>query len=167
MQHIEVDHCQSANKHCVYCKIVFTSFEGYQSHMNNKQVLPVWPASTAASIIGSNEDNKRPDQPHGHLRSTLTPTQTAFNGSFKKFDLNFKEEEIDLFDFMMSKKEIIDELIFDHVQHGSIKTQLSVEVSVMKYNSGEEEELDKFMLYLNTDMVRVDYGGLERGNLLK
>ena len=34
-QRIQFDHCQSAIKHCVYCKKVLTSFEGYQSHMNN------------------------------------------------------------------------------------------------------------------------------------
>ena len=60
MQHIEVDHCQSANKRCAYCEKISTGFEKYQSHMNNKHGLPVWPAST----IGSNDDNTTPDQPH-------------------------------------------------------------------------------------------------------
>ena len=41
--------------------------------------------------------------------------------------------------------------------------QLSVKVSMIKQNSSEEEEPDKIMLYLKTDIVRVDYGGLERG----
>ena len=115
MQHIEVDHGQSANKYCVYCKIHFRSFEGYQIHMSNKHGLSVWPASTAAS----------------------------------------------------SKEEIIDDLIFDHVHLEKIKMQLSVEVSIMKHISGEEEEPDKIMQYLNTDMVRVDYGALERGQFLE
>ena len=39
--------------------------------------------------------------------------------------------------------------------------QLSIEVCMINYISGEEEEPYKFMLYLNTDMVRVDYAGLE------
>ena len=40
--------------------------------------------------------------------------------------------------------------------------QLSVEVGLIKHISGKEEEPDKIMLYLITDMVRVDYDGLER-----
>ena len=152
---------------CLLKKIVFTSFEAYLSHMNNKHGLPVWPASTAASTIGSNDDNTTPDQPHRHLRSTLTPAQTAFNGSLKKFDLNFKEEETDLLDFLMWKKEIIDDLVFGHHQQRSTQMQRSVEERMIKHTSGEEEEPGKTMLYLNTDMVRVDYGGLERGQFVE
>ena len=63
---------------------------------------------------------------------------------------------------MMRKKEIIDYLIFDLAQQGSIEMQLSVEVSMIKHISGEEEKPEKIMLRLNTDMVRVDYVGLER-----
>ena len=33
---------------------------------------------------------------------------------------------------------------------------------MIKHISGEEEKPEKIMLYLNTDMVRFDYGGLER-----
>ena len=62
----------------------------------------------------------------------------------------------------MRKKKIIDDLIFNHVQQGSIKMQLTVEVSMIKHINGEEEKSDKIMLYLNIDMVRIDYGGLER-----
>ena len=106
----------------------------------DKHGLPVWPASTVASLIGSNDNNTILDQPHGHLRSNLTPTQMAFNCSFKKFELNFKAEEVDLLDFMTRMKEIIYDLIFVHVQEKSIKMQLSVEVSMIKHISGEEEE---------------------------
>ena len=67
-------------------------------------------------MFGSKDDNTTPDQPHGHLRSSLTPTRTAFNGSLKKFEMISKEEEIILLNFMMREKEIIDDLIFDHVQ---------------------------------------------------
>ena len=63
---------------------------------------------------------------------------------------------------MMRKKETIDDLIFDHVEQRSIKMQLSVELSIIKHISDEEEEPDKILLYLNTDMVRVDYIGPER-----
>ena len=69
--------------------------------MNKKDGLPVRPASTVASTVGSNDDNTTSDQPHGHLRSSLTPTQTDFNGCLKNFELNFKEEEVDLLNFMM------------------------------------------------------------------
>ena len=72
--------------------------------MNIKHGLPVYTASTVASTVGSNDNNTTPDQPHGHLRSSLTPSQTAFNGTLKKFELNFKEEEVDLLDLMMTKK---------------------------------------------------------------
>ena len=56
---------------------------------------------------------------------------------------------------------------FDHVQQESIKMQLSFEVSLIKHISGEEEELDKIMLYLKKDMVRVDYGRLESGQFVE
>ena len=67
----------------------------------------------------------------------------------------------------MRKNKIIDDLIFDHVQRGSVKMQLTVEVSMIKHINGEEEKSDKIMLYLNTDMVRVDYGGLERRHFVE
>ena len=85
----------------------------------------------------------------------------------KKFEPNIKEEEVDLLEIMMRKKKIIDDLIFDHVQQGSIKMQLLVEVCMIKHIIGEEEEPDKLMLYLNTDMVRVDYSELERGQFVE
>ena len=69
--------------------------------MNNKRGLPVWPASTVASRIGSNDFNTTLDKPHGHLRSNSIATQTAFNGSLKNYKLKFKEEEVDLLNFMM------------------------------------------------------------------
>ena len=45
--------------------------------------------------------------------------------------------------------------------------QLSVEVSMIKHISGEEEELEKIMPYLNKDMVRVEYGGPKRGQMVE
>ena len=162
IQHIEVDHSQSANKHCEYRKTMFLSFEKYQNHMNIKHGLPVWSVANASSSLGSNEPEQQL-QPRN--QSNLKPTQTALNRNRKKFQINVDEDEIDLLDFMMRKQEIIDKLFFYHTQHGSLKVQLSFEVSLMKHVTAEQEEItfEKNMLYLNTEMVRVDYGGLEKG----
>ena len=96
----------------------------------------------------------------------MTENQTAFNGNLKKYQLDFDENEIDLLDFMMRNKEVIDDFIFEHSQNGSIKVQFSVEVSLMKHptvENDEEPNVEKITIFLNTEMVRVNYGGLEQG----
>ena len=95
----------------------------------------------------------------------MTESQTAFNGNLKKYQLNFDENEIDLLDFMMRNKEVINDFICEDSQNGSIKVQFSVEVSLMKHltvENDEEPNVEKTTLFLNTEMVRVNYGGLEQ-----
>ena len=186
IQHIEIDHGKSANKHCAICRTVFLSLEKYQSHMNNHHGLSVWDSnagSTSTSggggggggdggggdgsnetiaIEGSSTTRRVPQS----TRSILTENQTAFNGNLKKYQLNFDENEIDLFDFMMRNKEAIDDFIFEHSQNGSIKVPFSVEVSLMKHptvENNEEPNVEKITLFWNTEIVRVNCGGLEQG----
>ena len=100
-------------------------------------------------------------------RSILTESQTAFNGNLKKYQLNFDDNEIGLLNFVMRNKEVIVDFIFEHSQNGSIKVQFSVEVSLMKHHltveNDEKPNVEKITLFLNTEMVRVNYGGLEQG----
>ena len=103
---------------------------------------------------------------HQSTRSILTESQTAFNGNLKKYQINFDENEIDLLDFMMRNEELIDDFIFEHSQNGSIKVQFAVEVSLMKHltvENHEEPNVEKVTLFLNTEIVLVNYGGLEQG----
>ena len=178
IQHIEIDHGKSANKHCAICRTVFMSLEKYQSHMNNLHGLPVWDPDAGSTSTGggggSNEtiaiEGSSTTRVPQSTRSILTESQTAFNGNLKKCQLNFDENEIDLLDFMMRNKEVIDDFIFEHSQNGSIKVQFSVEVSLMKHptvENDEEPNVEKITLFLNTEMVRVNYGGLEQGQYIE
>ena len=70
----------------------------------------------------------------------------------------------------MRNKEVIDDFIFEHSQNGSIKVQFSVEVSLMKHltvENDEEPNVEKITLFLNTEMVRDNYGGLEKGQYIE
>ena len=184
---IEIDHGKSANKHCAICRTLFMSLEKYQSHMNNRHGLPVWDSDAGSTstgggggggaggggssnetiaIEGSSTTRRVPQS----TRSILTESQTAFNGNLKKNQLNFDENEIDLLNFMMRNKEVIDDFIFEHSQNGSIKVKFSVEVSLMKHpnvENDEEPNVEKITLFLNTEMVRVNYGGLEQGQYIE
>ena len=88
------------------------------------------------AIEGSSSSRRVPQS----TRSILTESQTAFNGNLKKYQLNFDENEIELLEFMMRNKEVIDDFIFEHSQNGSIKVQFSVEVSLMKHPTVENDE---------------------------
>ena len=130
MQHIEIDHGKSANKHCAICRTVFMSLEKYQSHMNNRHDFPVWDSDACSTSTrgggggggGSNEtiviEVSSATRVTQSTRSTLTESQTAFNGNLKRYQLNFDENEIDLLDFMTRNKEVIDDFIFEHSQNG-------------------------------------------------
>ena len=62
------------------------------------------------------------------------------------------------------------DFIFEHSQNGSIKVQFSVEVSLMKHltvENDEEPNVEKITLFLNSEMVRVNYGGLEKGQYIE
>ena len=181
IQHIEIDHGKSANKHCAICRTVFMRLEKYQSHMNNRHGLPVWDSDAGSTSTGGGggggsnepiaiEGSSTMRRVPQSTRSILTESQTAFNGNLKKYQLNFDENEIDLLDFMMRNKEVIDDFIFEHSQNGSIKVQFSVEVSLMKHptvENDEEPNVEKITLLLNTEMVRVNYGGLEQGQYIE
>ena len=148
IQHIEIDHGKSANKHCAICRTVFMSLEKYQSHMNNRHGLPVWDSDAGSTSTGggggSNEtiaiEGSSTTRVPQSTRSILTESQTVFNGNLKKYQLNFDENEIDLLDFMMQNKEVIDDFIFEHTQNGSTKVQFSVEVSLIKHLTVENDE---------------------------
>ena len=49
IQHIEIDHGKSANKHCAVCRTVFMSLEKDQSHKNNRHGLPVWDSDAGST----------------------------------------------------------------------------------------------------------------------
>ena len=144
IQHIEIDHGESANKHCAIGRTVFLSLEKYQSHMNNHHGIPIWDSDAGSTSTaagggggGSNEtiaiEGSSTTRVPQSTRSTLTEIQTAFNGNLKKYQLIFDENEIDLLNFMMRNKEFNNDFIFEHSQNGSIKVQFSVEVSLMKH----------------------------------
>ena len=172
IQHIEIDHGKSAN---------YISLEKNQSHMNNRHGLPVWDSDAGSTSTGgggggggSNEtiaiEGSSTTRVPQNTRSILNESQTAFNSSLKKYQLNFDENENDLLDFMMRNKEVIDDFIIEHSQNGSIKVQFSVEVSLMKHltvENDKEPNVEKITLFLTTEMVRVNYGGLEQGQYIE
>ena len=63
---------------------------------------------------------------------------------------------------------IIDDFNFNDVHQGSIEINFSVEMIRIRHITGEDEELktEKIMLFLFTDIARIDYGGLEKGKYI-
>ena len=64
--------------------------------------------------------------------SSAAPTESAFRGKLRRYDLKVGEKEMDLLQVMMQNKEEIDALILERVKEGSDKVQFHVEVGMIK-----------------------------------
>ena len=81
----------TSNSHCIYCHTIFLTAESYQKHLLKKHALPVWDSIETSS--------------------SAAPTQSAFRGKLRRYDLKVGEKEMDLLQIMMQNKEEKDALI--------------------------------------------------------
>ena len=112
--------------------------ESYQKHLLKKQALPFWDGIETSS--------------------SAAPTESAFRGKLRRYDLKVGEKEIDLLQVMMQNKEETDALIQERVIEGPNKVQFHVEVGMIKTpteKDGGTGNFERTMLFLNTRTMTV------------
>ena len=153
-EHVELAHNVSTDSLCIYCHTIFLSVEKFRQHMSKNHQLPIW-------------------TPGNEVRTSSVPTESAFRGKLRRYELSVKEDELDLMNVIMRNKEEIDALIDERVQEGPCKFQLHVDVSMIKFSSDTNETGDgelrqkKTMLYLNSKMINVFFNGIEKETYLE
>ena len=128
----------TCNSHCIFCHTIFLTVESYQKHLLKKQALPFWDGIETSS--------------------SAAPTESAFRGKLRRYDLKVGEKEIDLLQVMMQNKEEIDALIQERVKEGPNKVQFHVEVGMIKTpteQDGGTGNFERTMLFLNTRTMTV------------
>ena len=100
-EHVELAHDMTCNSHCIYCHTILLTAESYQKHLLKKNALPVWDGIKTSS--------------------SAAPTESAFRGKLRRYDLKVGEKEMDLLQVMMQNKEEIDALIQERVKEGPKK----------------------------------------------
>ena len=122
--------------------------------MSKNHQVPIW---TTGNEVGT----------------STAPTESAFRGKLRRYELSVGEDELDLMKVIMRIKEEIDALIDERVQEGTCKFQLHVEVSVRKFSNDTNETGDgelrheKTRLYLNSKMINVFFNGIEKETYLE
>ena len=107
------------------------------------------------------------------MGTSTAPTESAFRGKLRRYELSVREDELDLMNVIMRNKEEIDALIDERVQEGPCKFQLHLNVSMIKFSSDTNETGDgelcheKTMLYLNSKMINVFFNGIEKATYLE
>ena len=89
-ENVELAYCMTSNSHCIYCDTIFLTAESYQKHLLKKHALPVWDGIETSS--------------------SAAPTESAFRGKLRRYDLNVGEKEMDLLQVMTKNKEEINAL---------------------------------------------------------
>ena len=95
--------------------------------------------------------------------SSSAPTESAFRGKLRRYDLKVGEKEMDLLQVMMQNKEEIDALILERVKEGPNKVQFHVEVGMIKIptvQDGDSGNFERTMLFLNTKTLTVYFEGI-------
>ena len=107
--------------------------ESYQKLLLKKQALPVLDGIETSS--------------------SAAPTESAFRGKLRRYDLKFGEKEMNLIQVMIQNKDELDALILKKVKEGPNKVQLHVE-------DGDTKNLERTMLFLNTKTLTVYFEGI-------
>ena len=141
---------QHNSKHprcCLYCNKFFVDNLKYMEHMNKNHGLPVWNADL--------ENNPS---------SGILPSEQAFGGVLKTYDIPVEEHEIDLLSFMRSKRDEIENIVQLNTQNHAQKLQFSALVQLTKPSSDENvsSQSDRIKIYINSKMQRVDFTGLSK-----
>ena len=93
-------------RYCIYCNKFDVDNLKYMDHMNKNHGLPVWNADL--------ENNPS---------SGILPSEHAFGGVLKTYDIPVGEQEIDLLSFMRSKQDNIENVV-------QLNTQISAKTSI-------------------------------------
>ena len=92
--HMIQQHNSKHPRYCLYCNKFYVDNLKYMEHMNKNHGLPVWNADL--------ENNPS---------SGILPSEQAFGGVLKTYDIPVGEHEIDLLSFMRSKRDEIENVV--------------------------------------------------------
>ena len=81
----------------MYCHTIFLSAEKLRQLVLKNYILPIW-------------------TPGNEAGTSAAPTESAFRGKLRRYDLSVEEEEVDLMNSTMRHKDEIDALIDERVQ---------------------------------------------------
>ena len=140
----------TSNSHCIYCHTIFLTAKSFGQHLLKKHALPVWDGSETTY--------------------SAAPTESAFRGKLRPYNLKVGEKELDLLQVMMQNKEEIDALILERVKEGPNKVQFHVEVGMIKIptvQDGDSENFERTMLFLNTKTLTVYFEGIAGDQFLE
>ena len=97
-------------RYCLYCNKFYVDNLKYMEHMNKNYGLPVWNADL--------ENN---------LSSGILPSEQAFGGVLKTYDIPVGEQEINLLSFMRSKQDKIENAVQLNTQNSNFLPATNVE----------------------------------------
>lgn len=138
-RHLEAVHGAKLSRACIYCHLIFTRESAYVQHMEHVHSLPVW-----------NRENL----------DTAPPTETAFNGAIKTYDLYPTMYDIDLLEYITRNRAEIEEIVGHNTMHNAQKMQLTIMVSLSKPGSSPDEEREKVTIHLNTKFYVIYQNGI-------
>ena len=151
--HMIQQHNKKHPRYCLYCNKFYVDNLKYMEHMNKNHGLPVWNAVWKNSRTWQNNPS-----------SGILPSEQAFGGVLKTYDIPVGEQEIDLLSFLRSKQDEIENVVQLNTQNSAQKLQFSALVQLTKPTSDEtvDSQPDRIQIYINSKMQRVDFTGLSK-----
>ena len=145
--HMTVQHDAPNPRYCLYCNKCFPRDVDYLEHMNGVHSLPAW-----------NIDSENLQQ------SGILPTERAFGGALKTYEIAVGASDLDLLHVMHIKRQEIENIVRLSVQQHSQKVHFSSKIELKKPPKHDNEfsssQPDRISVYVNSKMERVDFGGL-------
>ena len=134
-KHIRENHNSATTKLCIYCNKMFYSIRTFNKHLKDVHSLP--------PILPSQNSN-------------ISPQTSAFGGTVQSFFLP-SVEDVDFLQFMVDRKQSIQEIVGDAVRIEPKKVQLSSKVKLEKPALDDEEGMD-LAIHVNSKMETVYLG---------
>ena len=147
MSHMNNVHLSPSPRYCLYCNIIFSSNAKFMLHLNTVHGLPDWRSNV-------NQEEKT---------AGLVPSEQAFNGLLKVYNLPIAKDEIDLMSVMRDCYESITQIIGLNVQGSPQKLQFIASLKLTKPAIGDDigtqsDELQP--LFITSRMENVGLDGL-------
>ena len=122
--HMTVQNDAPNPRYCLYCNKCFPRDVDYLEHMNGVHSLPAW---------NINSENLQ--------HSGILPTERAFGGALKTYEIAVGASDLDLLHVMHIKRQEIENIVRLSVQEHSQKVQFSSKIELKKPPKHDNEFL--------------------------
>lgn len=151
--HMLAQHRVTTNRHCFYCNCCYLDKLSYTNHMHTAHGLPVWTGQE------SKTDAEEEEIPF------LPLSEKSFGGALKIYNINVGDNEKDLMHVMKISQQKIQSTVRWNTQTCQYKVQFTAELLLTKPScpvttNSEKEQPQLSTLFLNSDMIRVDFTGI-------